>query len=133
MHQIPLVLEDYLNYMETIKGTSPNTTKEYFYDLRTFFRFIKSRYKLVDEDISFDMIDIGDVDLELIKRINLQDLHSFISYVDKDRDNENYAKSRKVASLKSFFDYLYLKVNLITKNPADGLEFPKLIVDNLYI
>src|SRR5690606_1335096 len=70
-------------------------------------------------------IDISDVDIELIKKVNLQDLHSFISYVDKNRDNGNSAKARKVASLKSFFDYLYLKVNLIDKNPADGLEFPK--------
>ncbi len=37
LNEIPIILEDYLNYMETIKGTSPNTTKEYFYDLRTFF------------------------------------------------------------------------------------------------
>ncbi|MCF6464958.1 tyrosine recombinase XerC [Clostridium sp. Cult2] len=125
MNGIPMILEDYLNYMETIKGTSPNTTKEYYYDLRTFFRFIKLRYKLVDESISFEMIDIDDVDIELIKKINLQDLHAFISYVDKNRDNENFAKSRKVASLKSFFDYLYTKINLITKNPAHGLEFPK--------
>ena len=49
MYNIPLVLEDYLNYMETIKGVSPNTAKEYF-DLRTFFRFIKLRHKLVDKN-----------------------------------------------------------------------------------
>ena len=40
MNDIPLILVDYLNYMETIKGVSPNTTREYFYDLRSF-RFIK--------------------------------------------------------------------------------------------
>lgn len=125
MDKIPLLLEDYLNYMETIKGTSYNTTKEYFFDLRTFFRYIKLRYKLVDKDIPFEEIDISDVDIDLIKKINLQDLHSFISYVDKYRDNGNFAKSRKVASLRSFFDYLHLKVNLIDKNPAVGLEFPK--------
>lgn len=125
MDKIPIILEDYLNYMETIKGTSPNTTKEYFFDLRTFFRYLKLRYRLVDNNVLFNEIDISDVDIELIKKVNLQDLHSFISYVDKNRDNGNSAKARKVASLKSFFDYLYLKVNLIDKNPADGLEFPK--------
>lgn len=39
MSEIPTMLEDYLNYMETIKGTSPNTVKEYFFDLRMFLRF----------------------------------------------------------------------------------------------
>jgi len=47
MYDIPSILDDYLNYMETIKGLSPNTVKEYFFDLRTFFRFIKMRYRLV--------------------------------------------------------------------------------------
>ena len=125
MYNIPLILEDYLNYMETIKGVSPNTTKEYFFDLRTFFRFIKLRHKLVDKNISFEEIEINDIDIKLINEINLQDLHAFISYADKNRDNGNSAKSRKVASLKSFFGYLHTKVNLISKNPADNLESPK--------
>lgn len=125
LNEIPIILEDYLNYMETIKGTSPNTTKEYFYDLRTFFRFIKFRYKLVKEDTPFDQIDISDIDLGTIKKINLQDLHAFISFSDKQLGNNNYTKSRKVASLKSFFDYLHSKVDLIDKNPAINLEFPK--------
>lgn len=125
MYNIPIILEDYLNYMETIRGASPNTVKEYFFDLRTFFRFIKLRYKLVDSNTNFDEIDISDIDLDLIKRITIQDLHGYISYADKKRENGNFAKSRKVASLRSFFDYLYSKVNLIDRNPAESLEFPK--------
>ena len=35
MYNIPIILEDYLNYMETIKG-APNTVKEYFYDFAYF-------------------------------------------------------------------------------------------------
>jgi len=125
MNEIPLIMEDYLNYMETIKGTSPNTVKEYYFDLRTFFRFMKLRYKLVDKDIEFDKIAIDDIDIEFIKKIVIQDLHAYISYVDKKRENGNFAKSRKVASIRSFFEYLYLRVNLLDKNPAKALEFPK--------
>lgn len=125
MNNVPIILEDYLNYMETIKGSSSNTVKEYFFDLRTFFRFIKLRYKLVDMNLSFEEINISDVDLDLIKKLNIQDLHAYISYADKKRENGNFAKSRKVASLRSFFEYLYSKVNLIEKNPAEALEFPK--------
>lgn len=125
MKEIPLILEDYLNYMETIKGTSPNTVKEYFLDLRTFFRFMKSRYGFVESDVEFSQITIHDIDLDFIKKISIQDLHSYISFVDKNRSNHNAAKSRKVASIRSFFQYLYLRVNLIDKNPAESLEFPK--------
>lgn len=122
---MPNILEDYLNYMETIKGLSPNTVKEYFFDLRTFFRFIKVRYKLVSADTAFDEIEIRDVNIDIIRKINIQDFHAFISYLDKAKNNGNYSKSRKIASLKSFFKYLYSIVNLIDKNPADKLEFPK--------
>ncbi|MFA5576082.1 MAG: tyrosine recombinase XerC [Tissierellaceae bacterium] len=125
MDSLPLILDDYLNYMETIKGVSPNTVKEYFFDLRTFFRFLKIRYKLVNSDIDFNEIEIDDIDLPAIRKVNIQDLHAYISYADKNRANGNFAKSRKVASLRSFFDYLYSKVNLLEKNPAESLEFPK--------
>lgn len=125
MTEIPIFLEDYLNYMESIKGTSPNTVKEYLFDLRTFLKFIKIRYKLIDSNLSFDEIDISDIDTDLMDKINLRDLHAYISFVDKNRENGNYAKSRKVASLRSFFDYLHNKVDLIESNPALSLEFPK--------
>lgn len=126
LNDIPLILEDYLNYMETIKGSSSNTIKEYFFDLRIFFRFFKYRHKIVDENTKFEDIDISDIDIEIIKKVNLMDLHAFISYVDKDRKNMNSTKTRKVASLKSFFDYLYTKVKLIPHDPTLDLESPKI-------
>lgn len=121
----PIILEDFINYMETIKGVSPNTAREYFFDLRTFFRFIKIRHKLVPIDIELKDIDISDISLDLIKQLNIQDLHGYMSYADKELGNSNTTRSRKVASLRSFFDYLYSRVNLIEKNPAEALEFPK--------
>ena len=113
--EISLILDDYLNYMETIKGSSSNTVKEYYFDLRTFFRFMKVRYKLVDSSIEFKEIPITDINLDLVKKITIQDLHAYISYADKKLDNGNFAKSRKVASIRSFFDYLYSIIKVIDK------------------
>lgn len=121
----PIFLEDFLNYIDTIKGKSPNTVKEYYFDLRTFLRFLKIRYRLVDRNVNFTTIDITDIDIDLIKKVNLQDLHAFISYVDKNRNNKNYAKARKVASIRSFFKYLQTKIKVIDENPALELETPK--------
>jgi len=125
MDNIPIILEDFLNYLETIKGKSPNTVKEYFFDLRTLFRFLKIRYKLVDKNTPFDEIPIDDIDESFVKKITLQDLYAFISFADKDRNNKNYAKARKVASIRSFFKYLHTKVKIISENPAIDLESPK--------
>ncbi|NLO40752.1 MAG: recombinase XerC, partial [Ruminiclostridium sp.] len=37
---MPVVLKDFLVYMQTIKGKSINTIQVYFYDLRVFLRFL---------------------------------------------------------------------------------------------
>lgn len=125
MNEIPLVLEDFLNYIEAIKGKSESTTQEYLLDLRTFFRYLKLRYKLVDKDIIFEEIDTSDINNDFLKNISLEDLHGFISYVGKERNNKNNTKARKVASLKSFFKYLHTKRKIIQENPALELETPK--------
>ncbi len=121
----PIIIRDFLNYMETIKGKSKNTVKEYFYDLRLFLRFIKKYKNLVPGDIEFDNIDIYDVNIELIKTVTLSDLYEFISFLSRERDNNPTTRARKVASLKSFFNYLTNKAKLLNYNPASELESPK--------
>ena len=41
----PEFLNNFLDYTITILNKSPNTVKEYNYDLRTFFRFRKNTNK----------------------------------------------------------------------------------------
>ncbi|MGE5615086.1 MAG: tyrosine recombinase XerC [Bacillota bacterium] len=124
---MPPVLSDYLNYMQTIKGKSQNTVKVYFYDLRLFLRFMKVYRKIADKNIDFDNIDITDIDISFIKSITLSDLYAFMSFVSNSRDNSSFARARKVASLKSFFKYLTLKAKLLDANPAQELESPKIL------
>ncbi len=126
-YEMPIILRDFLSYIQTIKGKSINTVKVYFYDLRVFLRFLKVHRNLVDKQIEFEKIDICDVDIELIKTITLSDLYAFMSYVSNNRDNTAYARARKVASLKSFFNYLFTKAKLISVNPANELESPKIL------
>src|SRR5699024_6495966 len=74
---------------------------------------------------NFEEIEIQDIDVEFIDRIGLNDLYAFLSFVAKKRGNSQYARSRKVACLKSFFKYLTNKVKLIDENPTLELEAPK--------
>ena len=53
---LPIMAQDFLSYMDTIKGKSANTICEYHYDLRSFFRFLKLHYKLVPNDVDFNSI-----------------------------------------------------------------------------
>lgn len=127
MSEIPQVISDFLHYMETIKGKSKNTIKEYYYDLRLFFRYFKLAKNLADKEKDFDEIEITDITIEHIRSISLSDLYSFMSYVSRERDNTASARARKVASLKSFFNYLTNKAKLLDYNPANELESPKIV------
>ena len=116
MDDAPLILRDFLNYMGTIKGKSKNTVKEYYYDLRTFFRFLKIHYNLVDTNSDFNKIRIDDVDIDLIRTTSLSDLYEFMSFLSRERGNKSNSRARKVASIKSF-NYLS-KARLLDVNPA---------------
>ncbi len=123
----PNILNDFLIYIETIKGKSLNTVNEYFFDLRMFFKFLKRHKKIVSAEIEFDEIEISDVSIELIKSVELSDLYSFLSFLSRERKNSSPTRARKVASLKSFFNYLTNKAKLLEYNPANELESPKIV------
>jgi site-specific recombinase XerD len=124
--QIPHLLEDYLNYMETIRGKSPNTIKAYKYDLVLLFRFLKIRFNMVQINATFEEIKINDINNDFIEKITLNDLYAFLSFLAKQRSNSQYARARKVACIKSFFNYLDTKIKILDNNPANELERPKI-------
>lgn len=126
-YEMPIILGDFLNYLQTIKGKSINTVQVYFYDLRVFFRFLKIHRNIVDKKTEFDEIAISDVDITLLQTVTLSDLYSYMSFVSNNRDNTAHARARKVASLKSFFNYLTNKAKLIQINPTSELESPKIL------
>lgn len=121
----PAPMSDFLEYMLSVKGRSDKTVNEYFLDLRTFYRFLVIRYKLSPQVDVFEKIDINFVTLDTLKRVSIMDLHSFIAFIDRERNNTNRTKARKIACLRSFFKYLYSIVKLIPINPAVDLETPK--------
>lgn len=122
----PDSLGDFLNYLESIKGKSKNTIEGYKIDLVLFFKFLKAYKKGIPKGIELTELDISDLDDEFVKEIKLRDLYAFLTYVEQVRSNSNYAKSRKVAALKSYFKFLQNKLKLIKENPANELETPKI-------
>lgn len=121
----PEYLNSFLDYTMTILNKSPNTVKEYNYDLATFLKFIKIRFNLTKED-DFSMITIKDIDINTIKKITLDDIHAFLSYLTTTYHSKAATRARKASSIRVFFNYLCAKTNLIETNPAQNLETPKL-------
>ena len=121
----PDYLNSFLDYTITILNKSPNTIKEYNYDLATFLKFIKVRFKMTDEE-DFSKITIKDIPLSTIKQIKLDDIHAFLSYLTNTYHSKAATRARKASSIRVFFNYLSQKANLIEFNPAQNLETPKL-------
>lgn len=122
---LPHILNEFLGYLFTVKGKSPNTISGYKVDLKLFLKFIKKlKLKLNIENI--EEIDISDIDEDFLKNIRLGDMYSFITYITLKRGNNNYTRARKIAAIKSFFMYLETKLRIIKENPARELESPKI-------
>ncbi len=122
----PEILSEYLFYLETIRNVSLRTVEGYYIDLRTFFRYMKYRRKLVPSDIEFETIDISDVDLELVKSIKTMDIYEFLHFAMKDRDNNANTRARKVSCLRSYFKYLTIKSHKLEDNPVKEIEVPSI-------
>lgn len=124
---LPILVIDFLNYLETIKGKSLNTITGYKIDLQLFFRFmIVYKDQTIDNNLEFEEIPISNVNEDFIREIKLTDIYAFLSYTEKERQNSSYARARKVATLKSFYKFLYGKAKVITDNPTLDLESPKI-------
>lgn len=133
----PQILREFLTYHETIKGQSPLTISEYYLDLRMFLRFIKLMRSDMPIHTNLDEIDIKDVNIEFIRKIDTSDIYDFLSFLANDRlvnpeanlheyGIEASSRARKLSSIKSFYKYLTVRTKLLDENPVADMEYPKL-------
>ena len=105
-------------------------------DLRNFFRYIKQVRDPSLKDKRLDEISILDVDLDFVKSVTLTDVYGYMTYLSRDRvQHQNSSASdyglnaasraRKIATLRSFYNYLTNKVHLISENPVKDIDSPK--------
>ena len=121
----PDFLNDFLDYSITALNKSPNSVKEYNYDLAMFLKFIKLHFNLTSEE-DFKLIKYNDITIDIIKKINLRDINAFLAYLTQTNNSKPSTRARKASSIRIFFDYLLDPAGLITENPAFKLKTPKL-------
>ena len=109
---------------------------EYYLDMRNFFRYLKQSRNPTLADKRLDEIDIHDVDLSFIASITLTDIYGYLTYLSRDRlqhqNSENSDKglsaasrARKLATIRSFFNYICNKRHLLENNPCKDVDTPK--------
>lgn len=125
----PDYLNAFLDYTLIILNKSPNSVKEYNYDIANFLRFIKQKYCTLNEtENEFKNIVYKDLPFDVIKKVRLSDIRSYLSVLRTEGNCKATTISRKSSSIRIFFHYLSSKDEdfKLDKNPAQDLENPKL-------
>ena len=123
----PDYLNAFLDYSTTILNKSPNSIKEYNYDLAMFLKFIKIHFNLTKET-DFSKIEIKDLTYDVIKKIELDDIHAFLGYLTTTFNSKAATRARKISTIRIFFKYLSQDASkkfLLDHNPALNLKTPK--------
>lgn len=105
--------------------TSPRTRLGYALDLRIFFEFLHEKNALL-KNTEITELKLGILDE--LTREDIEEYMEYLSYYEKDGKvytNDERGKSRKLASLRSFYHY-YFTSELIEKDVAALVSMPKL-------
>lgn len=110
--------------------TSTRTRLAYAYDIRLFFEFMHEnnsvcrRTEITEFPVSL---------LDQVTRLDIEEYLQHLSYYEKEGKeytNDERGKSRKLACLRSFYNYFYTS-EIIEKNPAALVPMPKLHSKNI--
>ena len=123
--RLPQLVQDYLTYVEAIKGHSSLSVLEYASDLRTYFRFMVKHKGLFPADTPDNELDLTIVDINFIKTITLNDTYTFLIYCKNERRNNEATRARRVVAIRRFFSYLSENLGLLPANPMKNLDTPK--------
>ena len=105
-------------------STSSRTLLAYAYDLGVFFEFLHENNPVCAKK------DITAYSVDLLDQISPMDIEEYLDYLrvyEKDgvaHTNDERGISRKLASLRSFYNY-YFRKEIIERNPAQLVRMPK--------
>lgn len=127
MTTLPPFCKQFFRGVDNIYGS--RTKIAYAYDLRIFFDYLHQNHSYGKT------MDVLDYPLEILDKVKREDIEDYLEYLslyskesettETDITNEERGKSRKLASLRSFYNYFF-RNELIQTNPASLVSMPKL-------
>lgn len=119
---LPEFCKEYFIGME--QRTSSRTRIAYAYDLGIFFHYLRDRNPYFGK-MDFSKWKVKDLDF--ITPTDIEEYLSYLKYYVKDGKeftNDERGIARKLACLRSFYNY-YFRKEVIEKNPAALVQMPK--------
>ena len=124
---LPPFCKQFFKGVDNIYGS--RTKIAYAYDLRIFFEFLHQNHPYAQK------MDVLEYPLEILDKVKREDIEDYMEYLslysketddfESDITNEERGKSRKLASLRSFYNYFF-RNEMIQTNPASLVPMPKL-------
>lgn len=105
--------------------TSARTRLAYAYDIRLFFEYLH------ENNAVYAKMEIREFPLTMLDNLTRLDIEEYLEYMSlyqkegKDISNAERGKARKLAALRSFYNYFF-QSELIANNPAALVPLPKL-------
>ena len=121
LEELPAFCREY--FLGKENTTTSMTRRNYAYDLRIFFDFLSKKVYKTKE--------IKDITLNDLDTLSTTDLERYLSYLNyyelngKTLSNNERAKARKLATVRSMYKYFFNK-NKLTANTAAKISTPKL-------
>ena len=106
-------VESYLNHLVVEKGFSSNTLDAYKNDLSQFIEFTKTRWNGATESN------------EGWRKVDLELLSDYVSDLRAKKSYRETTTARKVAALKSFFNFL-VEEEIVESDPTEFLAAPRI-------
>lgn len=118
----PQIIVNFLSYKLNIQARSQLTVNEYAIDLKCFFRYIIAlRTGIAEKDA-----DISIVDAEFAESISPDDIYGYLLYLAQNRKLKPTTRSRKLATIRSFYKYHTTKSRILKNDPAKDVDAPRL-------
>ena len=117
----PDCVSDFLEHL-SLKGRSEKTIFQYYHDLRTFARYMACTKAPDKYDINAPgEIDFSKIPGEYILFATKKEIHGFLAYMTKSKENKPSAINRKLSALRSFYKF-HVSQASIAENPAERIE-----------
>ena len=113
----PRILNDFLNYLVIFKNYSKGTIREYNSDLLLFFNFLIKYLRLE--------INIREMNIFILTSVEESDIIAFLVFLNYDKDNCFRTRQRKMASIKTFYKWLFRHYPTFNnkKNPTKDIPY----------